>query len=358
MPALEQSVENEGRHAVFINRFAGGLSNEFLPFLDDLKQQISFELNNAPTITSQRKLNAILSDIRKIQRGIYDEYETSLFQQLDLFASHEGQFEIDSLDDVIQSSTIEIQLPADEQLISAARTKPLIFPDSNDTVLLNPFIKNWSDSEIKRVESIIRTGFATGETNQQISRRITGKNGTLDKQTRRNNRAIVRTATNHVSTEARHATLEQNDDIVIGYEWVSTLDSRTSSQCKSLDGQVFLNKKKGFKPKPPIHPNCRSTTAPVLDQRFMLDDGTGKRGAAGSGGRGQVSADTTYYSFLKNQSKAFQVETLGPTRAKLFRDGGLTAKEFANLTVDQKFRPLTLEELRDKNPMAFDRAGI
>jgi len=359
MAALDQSIQNESRHAVFINRFAGGLSKEFIPFLDQIKKEINNELMNADvTMTAGLKLRRLIKSISEIQTGIYSEYNESLIEQLELFSEHEINFELKSLDDVILSGSVELSSPAPTQVWAAARTSPMIFPDSNDTVLLKPFIKNWSTNEVRRVSNIITTGFITGETNQQIAKKITGKGGHLDKRTVANNKAIVRTATSHVSSIAREKTMMDNDDIVIGYEWISTLDSRTSSQCKSLDGQVFLWKDKGYKPRPPIHPNERSVTGPVFDKRFMLDDGTETRASAGASGGKQVKADSTYYSWLKTQPVAFQNETLGPTRGKLFRNGGLSSDEFAKLSVDQKFRPLTLDEMKAKDPLSFEKAGL
>jgi hypothetical protein len=78
----------------------------------------------------------------------------------------------------------------------------------------------------------------------------------------------------------------------------------------------------------------------------------------GSDGPKQVSADLTYYEWLKSQSKAFQDEALGPTRAKLFRDGGLSAERFAQLQLDRQFKPITLAKLKELEPLAFERAGI
>ena len=210
---------------------------------------------------------------------------------------------------------------------------------------------------MRRVSNIITTGFLTGETNAQIARKISGKGGTLDKQTRRNNMMVTRTATTHVSNVARFETMKHNDDVVIGYEWVSTLDSRTTTECRSLDGKIF-KWSDSYQPKPPFHVGCRSTTAPVVDQRYNLDEDDARRASRGSSGPKPVKADTTYYSFLKRQSVAFQNDVLGPVRAKLLRDGGLTADEFAKLNVDQKFRPITLDEMRAKNPLAFERADI
>lgn len=358
MPALDQSIQNESRHAIFIQRFAGGLANDFLPFLDQLKKEVNNSLMSAPTELQGRRLRSMLRELERTQADIYLDYNNSLLGQLELFSEHEIDFEADSLDDVIMSGSVNLTKPAASQVWAAGNATPLVFPDSNNTVLLKPFIKNWSATEIKKVSNIITTGFVTGETNEQIARKITGKGGTLDKQTRANNRAVVRTATNHISAIAREEMMLENDDIVIGYEWVSTLDSRTSNQCKSLDGQVFKFKDSGFKPQPPIHVNCRSTTAPVLDARFSLDDGTETRASKGAEGGQQVKATTTYYSFLKAQPKSFIDETIGPTRGKLLRNGGLTADEFAKLSVDQKFRPLDLDAMRKKNPMAFEQAGL
>ena len=73
---------------------------------------------------------------------------------------------------------------------------------------------------------------------------------------------------------------------------------------------------------------------------------------------GQVSADLTYYDWLKTQSKDFQDHVLGQTRADLFRNGGLTAKRFAELNLDRNFQPTTLDEMRRLEPLAFKKANI
>ncbi|WP_369010598.1 minor capsid protein, partial [Salmonella enterica] len=81
----------------------------------------------------------------------------------------------------------------------------------------------------------------------------------------------MRTALAHVSNEARQQVYAQNDDIITKYEWVSTLDSRTSAVCRSRDGMTWEIDKG---PMPPAHFGCRSTTAPVISPEFdFLDKG-------------------------------------------------------------------------------------
>jgi hypothetical protein len=66
----------------------------------------------------------------------------------------------------------------------------------------------------------------------------------------------------------------------------------------------------------------------------------------------------SYYDWLKEQPASFQDQAIGPVRAKLLRDGGLSASRFAELSVDKYFAPLTLPEMQALDPVAFKRAGL
>jgi len=146
-------------------------------------------------------------------------------------------------------------------------------------------------------------------------------------------------------------TWEANQAVVDGYRWVSTLDGVTTAQCRTLDGKNF---DVGSGPMPPIHIGCRSTTVAELreDLAFLSE------GRTRSSKDGYVNANETYYSWLKKQPAAFQNDVLGKTRAKLFRDGGLNAERFSALNLDRNFKPLTLEQMKIKEPQAFIRAEI
>ena len=56
-----------------------------------------------------------------------------------------------------------------------------------------------------------------------------------------------------IAAVARQAVAEANGDIVAGVRMVATLDSRTSSVCRSLDGRVFPV---DSGPRPPVPINC------------------------------------------------------------------------------------------------------
>lgn len=355
-------TEAASRHAIYTNRFAGHLANLFDPYSERLKRELRLIMLDAPETTqNMRRINQIVKEFKNISLALYGDYNTEqVLTELSGFAAAEGEFAATGLKAVVNSASIEITAPAPVQLWAAVNSTPLVVPGSVN--LLEPFIKEMEAIQIKAVSDRIKIGFMTGRTNAQIAKDIAGKGGYLDKQNKSKIKTMVRTATNHVSNVARQKTYDENNDIVKGYEIVATLDGRTSDVCRGYDGLVVKNSDK-FKPMPPFHPNCRTTTAPVLDERFNIDDDTGTRASTGVAGGKQVDSDKSYYQWLKDQGaqgkngRAFVEDVLGKQRADLFLNGGLSIDKFKQLTMDELFRPLPLKELRKKESlqMAFDR---
>jgi hypothetical protein len=93
--------------------------------------------------------------------------------------------------------------------------------------------------------------------------------------------------------------------------------------------------------------NCRSTALALLPGQTKL---FGTRASKD----GQVDANMSYGEWLKTQPASVQDEALGPTRGKLFRDGGLTIDKFQN----DKGLWLDIDQLRAKDAAAFKRAGV
>ena len=360
------TIQQASRHAVYVQRYAGYLANLFDPYIKSLQRELKLALIDFPTETKDiRRINRMLADYRKASIAVYGEYTSDiLMKQLKEFGGDEANWQVASLNSAVESTAVSLTVPSAGQIAAAVNSTPLVFPDGNGVAMLGSFVKGWEANQIKKVEDIIRTGFILGRTNNQITQDIAGKGGYLDNQVRSSIKTMVRTATNHTSNLARQATFDDNDDIVKGYEWVSTLDNRTSSTCKGLDGKIFKNSDKN-KRYPPAHPNCRSSTAPVLDSRYRLDDSVNTRASRGVEGGQQVNADTTYYGWLKEQGeqgakgRAFVMDVLGKERGKLFLDGGLTADRFKKLTLDELFQPIPLDVLREKQSLqlAFDRSG-
>lgn len=352
MATSEALIQTTVRHQVLLERLKSGEVNRFTKFLkqidSDLKERL---LNDDLTNFSRTRLERLLVEVENALSGVLGEFQQELGGGLSDLAEYEAGFEAASIDDALES--FESVVPASSQVRAAIFSAPLSVRGAGGGKLLEPFIADWSAGEKTRIIGAIRQGVFEGQTNFQIIQAIRGTRANkytdgILATTSRNAEAIVRTAVQHVSSVARFETWQENKAVVKGYKWVSTLDGRTSTQCRSLDGQVF---KLGKGPKPPIHIRCRSTTVAELDERFNFL----KEGAQRASKDGPINSNQTYYEWLKTQSSEFQDEVLGKTRAKLFREGGLSAERFAALNLHRNFTPMTLEEMKKKEPLAFSK---
>jgi len=347
------------RNQVLLERLKQGEHEKFTPFLKKLERDVRIRLSDeGATIDNKKRLNILLSDVKSIQRSIYDDYLKQLTLDLSDIGLNQAELEALSYERVVVK--FESTIPSAAQVSVALRVNPLQVEGYTGNPLLEPFLRDWSASRIQQANTVIQQGFYRGATISDMTSELRGtkankfNDGTWAK-VNRSNRTIVRTAIQHVSTQARHETMNQNSDLVKGYEWVATLDSRTSQICQSLDGRRF---KLGFGPTPPLHFNERSTTTPVFSSAFdFLDKGATRASKSDKGGA-QVGAKETYYSWLKKQNKAFQIDAIGPTRTKLMREGGLTADQFAKMQVNKNFEPLTLAEMKKKRPDVFAKAEV
>jgi SPP1 gp7 family putative phage head morphogenesis protein len=84
------------------------------------------------------------------------------------------------------------------------------------------------------------------------------------------------------------------------YEFVATLDNRTSLKCSDKDGKVYKVKEQEVGVNyPPLHPHCRSTTAPIVDGKSK--EGL-QRAARGKDGKStKIPADMNYAEWKRWQ---------------------------------------------------------
>jgi SPP1 gp7 family putative phage head morphogenesis protein len=183
--------------------------------------------------------------------------------------------------------------------------------------------------QAERFAQVVRSGLLTGETTPSIAKRLIG-NLQFGEEARTvkqliaaggqstavaNNQvmALVRTSINQVANTASQQVYEANQDITKKYKYVATLDTRTSSICRALDGREFSY---GQGPMPPQHFNCRSTTVPVIDYEGLgFSPPPPARRASMDG---QVPANQSYGDWLSKQSKETQEEVLGKGKTAYF----------------------------------------
>jgi hypothetical protein len=191
------------------------------------------------------------------------------------------------------------------------------------------------------------------------------EDGLLDV-SRREAAAVVRTALSHTAGFVQDRVAEANAGLMQAIRWTSTLDLRTTEICRIRDGMLYTP----VEHKPIDHDlpwlggpgrahwNCRSVEVFQMKSLFDLlgvkDPNVTLQNGTRASMDGQVAEEVTYLSWLKKQSFDRVVEVLGPTRAKLFRDGNLPLERMYGL----KGQFLTLDQLRLADAAAFAKAGL
>ena len=339
------------RHQIYIQRYTSGVVKDVLKLLssvdsDIVAQIIAAQESSASPLTLQR-LDTMLIGVRTVSNDIYEQAHTLVKDEMKKLAAHESAREATMLNAAGAGQVAPAVIPDATLLYAAVTAKPF------QGRFLSEWVADLKEGTIRRLRDAVRMGVVEGQTIDQMVTRVRGhrtlgyKDGILSI-SRRSAEAMVRTAVSHTVATAREETYKANTDLIKGIQWVSTLDARTSAICQSLDGQVFPVDEG---PRPPAHINCRSTTVPVLkswkELGIDLEDVPPSTRASMNG---QVAATETYQTWLEKQPASFQDDVLGPTRGKLFREGGLTLDRFVDENTGHKF---TIEDLRRKNQESF-----
>ena len=357
MPSTPQLlVEFATRHQSHLERLKSGYVKDVMPLLKDMEAMTVARLSRYNiTEFSRTRLERELAAVRAAMQsdlsgGIHEVWRRQVIEM----ASYEAGFEVRNLDSV--TINYDFTLPSSRQIESAVFSQPLQVRGPDGGKLLESFYEDWTERQVRAVEGVIRLGYVQGQTTPQIVRSIRDFGG-VGEQTQRGFEMMTRTALQHSAHQAKQAVWQANSDIVKKVRIVATLDGRTTTQCQALDGQEFPI---DSGPRPPFHIGCRTTTTAALDDRFkLLEEGATRRERDPETGKvGSVPANETYYGWLKRQPMDVQESIIGPTRAKLLNDGGLSAERFAELQLGRNFQPLTLAEMRELDGVAFSRAGI
>ena len=327
---------------IFVQRYSKGEAKRLLKHLRILSRQLKSTLES-----DYGKVRAVrlAERIAQITTTVLNEYGDDMIKGLKEFGEEEAEFVRQA---ILATTAAEAVSPGSLRQIQASITKvpmKLISGQKTQTVTIEQAAKQFSKKRSKEISQLIRDGSLLGKTTDELVKDIENIVGAKVTQQAE---SLVRTTTNHIGSQARSATYAANDDVIIGEEFVATLDSRTSISCASLDGQVFDI---GEGPMTPLHWGCRSLRVAKVNPKFDLGSSiVGERASID----GPEAGNVTYGGFLKRQSDEVQIEVLGVRRAALFKSGKLSIRKFSDEDTGKVY---TLKRLRELNPLAFNSAS-
>jgi SPP1 gp7 family putative phage head morphogenesis protein len=340
-----KNIKNQVFNLRFRNKMVKDLSGIMRKNENALQTKILSMGNETLTKKRQKK---ILEWTKKANESLVKAVNIKSEKDFKELINNEVNFQADSIESSFPKE-IEISTtkPTVDTILNTAKIRPY------EAKKMKQWFDGWSTDNLNIIENTVKSGVIRGQTISQMTRELFGtksnnyKDGRL--QGNRNQlQSVVRTTTNHVINTTKDKFYRANDDIIKGYQWVSTLDSRTTIICINLDGKVDLYD--GSKTElnglvPPAHFGCRSTTTPITKSwRELGIDKEEISMSTRASMNGQVSAKLTYPTWLKQQSTAFQKDVLGPVRYKAWKDGNVEINQFT----DNKNNILTIDQLKKK----------
>lgn len=392
----DQIADAIQRHSVGVQRVAARTRNLVLKVLDDsepaLRMRILDKLRKHTggfSIQNEMRIQSLFRSVRKIRGRAFKKAWPLLRDELASIAAAEPRFMEGILRTVSPTKLGKMNIPSGRGLQALANKRPF------QGRVLRQWASQIRQGDLRRIQDQIRIGLAQGEKAVQVARRITGTvalrgaNG-VTQITRAQATTLTKTAATHYSNTSRRQFFLENPDLVKEEMFVAELDRRTTETCFSLHGEI---RKVNVLPLPPLHFRCRSDitavanreamnkpgkmkpkTEQLLMRQFTKDSGLSditRRAQLPHGFKGRFDAFSksrmnqligraptttgTGIDFLNRQSFASLKATFGPVRAKLFRDGGITPRQFIKNLGDA---PMPLSQLSRLHADSFRAAGF
>lgn len=327
MPANDLILDKMTRYAVALEKHKTAEVRKTIAFLE--KQVIPGILRRLEQSPDSFALQVRLQEIQRYVKAGYAQLYRRLKPRLQSQAKRQAK----QFKSAIESSVtvaLDVVLPAD--IVSVVTT------DALGGRTLQRYFGSLATKTANKVGNAIKTGIVSGDSTPAIVKEVQG----ILKISKDHAKTLVRTSMNHVSNEVQQALYDENKDVIAGWEFVATLDARTSAICQANDGKFFENGKGGSNV-PPLHMNCRSFTIPILkDWKGLGIKNPSETTRASLDG--QVPARQTFGEWIAKQPRDIQDAALGKGKAELFRQGKIEVSQFVN----SRNRPLTLKELRSK----------
>lgn len=383
MPFNDVLSDSLIRHDVSLLRFDAKLRRQVLGELRTLQDNIVSQLSNIDftRVAKRQRLESLLQQVDSMVQGGYTNINRHMLGEMNDLAALEQSFQVSKMNELFGVD-----------IVTASLTPETLRALSKNSSIFGAPAKQWwgrqSANLRNRFSDQMRQGFLLGESTGDLVRRVRGSatgarrlvevggvtrsvhvfSGGIMDVTTREAEALVRTSVQSVANEARLETYLKNTDVIENIMAQVTLDSRTSDICQSHGNRPDEWTLPDFDPvegsntftgPPPWHFNCRSSLVPVTKsweqlqkdgnksgatrrQRSLarkLDNNAPKRTRASM--NGQVPKGLGYGDWLRGQSKAVQLEVLGPGRLKMWKKGKLNLTQM----IDQTGRPLTLNQL-------------
>jgi len=324
MSINDDILSRELKHRALLSLYEKKLDNDLTKVMSSHKKR----LVNSALKNGNKSVNALNRALTIETRKTYRKIYRNGIIELKALANTSSKFHNNTLKESlgkVYRSKVYTGLKVNDLIINSAGT-------------YSEQIASISLSQQRRIKNVVKTGMAANLAVNKIAKNVGDSIDLPSAQLK----TLSRTAITETSSDISNATYKLNEDVLDGYQYVATLDSRTSLICGRLDGKVFrLDDKRGVRP--PQHFNCRSTTVPIVKSYEDIRDTKSPRiskrrlqrisKSKRASFNGQVPSETNFPKFLSEQDDSFKLAVLGnKRRVEIFNTGKLKFTQFSTKT--------------------------
>jgi len=344
--ANERLSDAYTRHMILLGRLANGESRRVIGTLDTrvfpallgmTESALTALRDRSPAVFTRKGYANLIKRARATIASGFRDVRADFARELYRICQAEAQFAVTVLGRAVPFD-FRPALPSYEKF------RELVYQTPINGHRLGKRFELLAGNTAARYEAAINEGLRSGETAEQITRRVRGtaatryRDGVLGR-VRQWTETEVQSAVKTVGNGARDLVHQENDNVVGRVVWRARFEGNTCPACAGLDGSVYRH---GEGPRPQLHPRCNCWVDPVLKSAKEMGLKPGDLPPLERQSMtGKVPYGTTFSGYMRKQDRAFQNEVLGPTRAKLWRSGQVKLDRF----VDDRNKILNLTDL-------------
>lgn len=341
------------RDQAYLQRFDFASPENYIENLFEIRRLFESRLEASTEYQIKQRYAFLIAQVDEEFLRLYRTLKDELTEDM----KTASRFSHDITNKAFESAGIEIRerfdaIPFDALKMIISLTEDIKLQGYDQTRKFNPAqqIENLFQEHKKEYKKALRLAIAEGmgiDETVQFFRELTEDQDSIKTH---QVKALTRTTIAEAMQRTKEYTNKQNfSDVIEGYQWVTTLDNRTSKICASRAG-ITKKKLEDFGIRPPAHINCRSQIVPfgefddpkTMQQRARLYDQkivATNRGEIESQFKvkddkvlniqvpDQRSKFTSFDVFFKQMPKQEKINWLGPERYKLYQTGKLGMKQ-------------------------------
>ena len=243
------------RHAVYLQRLAGGYTKKMIPYFEQLEKDL-LSLVDSDSY-SARKRTILLAQVKQLHTAATAKFSKELIQGVNDLGVYEAGFTAKVL---TAATTATAAVPTDTAILYAVNRARLDAPMSNLTI--HQALAKFGTKKALNASAMISDAVLNNVSKEEAKKSLVSLLNIEKVQAE----TLVRSSVTLTANTSRNATYLENADIVEYTIYDAKLDGRTTDICIEHNGNKYPA---GENPAGSLHWNCRSQVVAHVNKEYI-----------------------------------------------------------------------------------------